>query len=136
MRNLVKRLRRNRLIMALFTAFLVAVPVAFASPGTIDTRDQLNEWMMHYYQHPQPDITVSAVEFMSKEGTLSKEAAQPPIAAFLAQVFAQNPEKVRGWQAQLNAGGEDQSRMMALVFWMSGNEPLLKAMAGGPSASV
>jgi|SRR5208282_113733 hypothetical protein len=136
MRNLVKGLRRNRLIVAFFTAFLVAVPVVFATPSTIDTREQLNEWMMHYYQHPQPDITVSAIEFMSREGTLSKAAAQPPIAAFLAQVFAQNPEKVQGWQTRLSAGGEDESRMMALAFWISGNEPLLKAMAGGPSASV
>jgi len=114
----------------------VAVPVVSASANTIDTREQLNEWMMRYYEHPQPDTTVSAIEFMSKEGTLSKTAAQPPIAAFLAQVFAQNPEKVQRWQTQLAVGGEDQSRIVALAFWMSGNESLLKAMAGGTSASV
>ena len=134
----VKKSRRIRSVFSFIAAFIVVAVlfVAFASATTIETHEQLNEWMMRYYQHPQPDSTVSAVEFMSKDGTLSKTAAQPPIAAFLAQIFAQNPEKIRLWQTQLSAGSEDQLRIVALAFWMSGNESLLKAMAGGTSPSI
>lgn len=46
-------------------------PAAIASAKSITTQEQLDEWMMHYYQHPRPDFTVSAVEFMAKSGELS-----------------------------------------------------------------
>jgi hypothetical protein len=109
---------------------------AIAEVKSIDTEEQLNEWMMHYYQHPQPALTISAVKFMAKEGTLAKDDAQLPIATFLAQIFLQNPEKVQQWRTQLITGTDDQLKTVVLAFWMSGNQSQLKLVISGNSGSV
>jgi hypothetical protein len=114
-------------------------PAVIASAKSITTQEQLNEWTMHYYEHPRPDLTVSAVEFMANSGELSNKGAQPPIGAFLSQVFVQNPESVGQWQAQLRNGPDDQEKILALASWMSDSKdslPLLKSLASGSSASV
>jgi len=124
---------------ALMPAAAQSHPADIASAKSITTQDQLNEWMMHYYEHPRPDLTVSAVEFMAKGGELSNKGAQPPMGAFLSQLFAQNTESVAQWQAQLRSGPDDQEKLLALALWMSDSKdslPLLKSLASGSPGSV
>ena len=126
-------------LSALMPAAVQSRPAVIASVKSIATQEQLDEWMMRYYQHPRPDLTISAVEFMAKSGELSHKGAQPPIGAFLSEVFIQNPGAVEQWQTQLRNGTDDQERILALALWMSDVKellPLLKAMASGSSASV
>jgi hypothetical protein len=114
-------------------------PAVIVSAKSITTQEQLNEWMMHYYEHPRPDLTVSSVEFMANSGELSNKGAQPPIGAFLSQVFVQNSESVAQWQAQLRNGPDDQGKILALALWMSDirdSLSFLKALASGSSDSV
>ena len=125
------------------SAFVPAVaqsrPDLIVSLKTIMTQEQLNEWMMHYYQHPRSDLTVSAVEFMAKSGELANKGAQAPIGAFLGQVFIQNPQKVEPWFSQLKNGEDNQKQVLALALWIANTEAFahfLQTLEPGSSPSV
>jgi len=75
---------------------------------------------------------------MSKKGWLSKADSQSPLAAFLAQVFANNSDKTKAWLIELQSSTEDQKIMAALALWMahtSNSVSLLESVAtkGSPS---
>lgn len=97
------------------------------APNAITTQDQLDEWMMHYYEHPQPELTCSAIQFMSAKGLIS-ESSSPPIAAFLARLVEQDPEKAQEWRVRLGSGGNSAATTIALALWMANNRSELEAM--------
>jgi hypothetical protein len=104
----------------------------------VTTDEQLHEWLTYYYLHPRPDLTISAIHLMSKKGWLSKADSQSPLAAFLAQVFANNSDKTKAWLIELQSSTEDQKIMAALALWMahtSNSVSLLESVAtkGSPS---
>ncbi|MBZ5657847.1 MAG: hypothetical protein LAO56_21505 [Acidobacteriia bacterium] len=113
-------------------------PSLIASAKGITTDDEMHEWVTYYYLHPRPDLTVSAIQLMSKKGWLSKSSSQSPLAAFLAQVFASNGDKLNAWVTELKTETEDQKIMAALALWMSHSsesKKLLEQMAVKGSAS-
>jgi hypothetical protein len=116
-------------------------PALIASAKDVTTKEQLHEWLTYYYLHPRPDLTISAIHLMSKEGWLSKASSHSPLAAFLAQVFALNGSMIKPWLTELEAGTEDQETMGALALWMAhtdNTQELLKSMAtkGSPTHQV
>lgn len=113
-------------------------PTLIASAADVTTDEQLHEWLTYYYLHPRPDLTISAIHLMSKKGWLSKADSQSPLAAFLAQVFANNSDKTKAWLIELQSSTEDQKIMAALALWMahtSNSVSLLESVAtkGSPS---
>ena len=102
----------------------------------ISTDAQLSEWVTYYYLHPRPDLVVSAVQFMSKQGHLQQASAQTAFCVFLAQVFAANAADIGNWFNKLHDGTEDQKSALALVWWMVGSSDsrsLLKSLSGSGS---
>jgi len=111
-------------------------PELIKSIDRITTEDQLNEWLTYYYLHPRPDLVVSAVQFMSKQGHLQEAHAQTPFCVFLAQVFSANAGELDTWFGQLRNGTEDQKSALALTLWMVGSgssKALLKSLSGDGS---
>lgn len=94
-------------------------PTVIASAAEVTTEKQLDEWLMYYYLHPRPDLTVSAIHLMSKKGWLSKASSQSPVSSFLAQVFVSNSDKTKSWLTELRASSDDQKTMAALSVWMA-----------------
>jgi hypothetical protein len=102
----------------------------------ISTEAQLSEWVTYYYLHPRPDLVVSAVKFMSKQGHLQDAHAENTFCVFLARVFAANPADIGTWFNKLREGPEDQESALALVLWMVGSSDtnsLLKSLSGAGS---
>jgi hypothetical protein len=113
-------------------------PALIVSAKDVTTEEQLNEWLTYYYLHPRPDLTISAMHLMSKDGWLSKTNSETPLAAFFAQVFSRNEDKVTDWLTELDASTEDQEKIGALALWMAHTnnaQQLLRLMATKGSLS-
>lgn len=114
-------------------------PDLIASSKAITTNAQLQEWMTYYYLHPRPELTVSALHQLSREGLLLKANSRSPIAAFLAQLFVSNRDRARQWVFDLDAGVDDEKMMAALATWMAQTDDtvaLLGSLATGSSPTV
>src|SRR4249920_665134 len=54
------------------------------------------QWMAHYYQAPEADKVVTAVFAMSRDGYFESAGQPATTIGFLSEVFARNPDRVRG----------------------------------------
>ena len=114
------------------TLFVVAVclgsfigrAASAASPGdgprtasTIEL-DASPDWIISYYQNPQPDHFVAEVRKMSERGTLSA----PPTVAFLSRVLAKNPAKIAVWMAALADLSDSHKELLHKAIWLSGSD--------------
>jgi|SRR5208282_1500389 len=115
---------RQSILIAVFCTLAISWPVAQSRPELIGAakeitaRDQVEEWLTYYYQHPRPDLLVSALRFMSKDGWLQKSDAQAPLVAFLSRVFIANPDRLKGWAADVANDSEDEKVTVATALWM------------------
>lgn len=88
-------------------------------------RTKLDNWMMHYYEHPTPDRFVPEVISMSKAGYLAKAETSAPISAFLGQIMAANPSQIEGWLNQLNGfKGKDRDTLLLAASLSNTKEAL------------
>lgn len=99
------------------TALLALVSI-HAAPG----EEASVHWMMSYYRDPTPERFVAEVRSMMKTGLLKDEDAQPPVAAFLSQVMADNPAKVPKWLEELSNLNEQQRTLLWTAAWYSRTE--------------
>jgi hypothetical protein len=79
----------------------------------------LDQWFTHYYQHPQPNLTVEAILAMSTQGHFDKETAQSPLAAFFSQLFAQNPQSIQTWFSKLDKLPDHHKKVLWVALWHS-----------------
>ncbi len=63
----------------------------------------LDHFMRGYFEHPEPDKIAQAMDaFADGDGVVDPEAARP-VMAFFSQVFAANPDRMKDWQADIDA---------------------------------
>jgi len=86
--------------------------------------------MTYYYQHPRPDLMISALRAMSKEGWLKKENSKAPVAAFLARLLSANADRWDRWTKDLTGETEDEKSIFTVALWMGNDESCRKALAG------
>jgi len=135
---------KQSVLVAVFCTLVVSWPAAQSRPKLISaareitSREQVEEWLTYYYQHPRPDLLVSALRFMSKDGWLKKSDAQAPVVAFVSRVFVANPDRLTGWATDIASDPEDEKSTMSVALWMANDESCrqtLTTMAkGGASA--
>ncbi|MFI5114512.1 MAG: hypothetical protein ACHP7J_05145 [Terriglobales bacterium] len=132
------------ILVAIFSTLVVCCSAAQSSSPLISSakdimsREQVEEWLTYYYQHPRPDLLVSALRFMSEDGWLKKGDAQAPVSAFLAQVFVANPDRLNGWATDIASDPEDEKSTMSRALWMANDESCrqtLTAIARGGSSA-
>lgn len=70
-----------------------------------------NNWLTYYYQHPQPENFVTAINTMDKNGVFKNKKALSPIIVSLGQIISQNPHKLASWMIELK---EHRSRNVTL----------------------
>jgi hypothetical protein len=108
-----------------FLISLLSVLAAAAQPARVDLtavkqihdKPQLLEWATYYYEHPRPDLLVSAVDFLSRDGELLDGGEV--ISFLVAQIFQHNPKRIAGWGAAIEHGQEDQQFFLARTLWLA-----------------
>lgn len=97
-------------------ALAVASLTASAEPA-----GRWEQWLDHYYQHPQPEKIVEAAFGLSHEDYYSQPGSIPTAIGFFSTVFAQNPEKVDAWFAEFRHFSAGDQRLLASALWYAGN---------------
>lgn len=106
-----------------------------APPASVQSVQDLQQWMTYYYMHPTPNLLVPALLFADKEGLVQKGEA--PLTAFVSRVFAQNPKQIENWVAQLAPAMSSKSLPMlySSLWWsntLEGKEVLGKLVQSLP----
>jgi hypothetical protein len=115
-----------------------AKPDTGAGPTSIQSAQDLIQWMTYYYMHPQPDLLVPALLYADANGLVQKGEA--PLTAFVSRVFAQNPKRIGPWVDQLNTALSPKSKPMlwSALWWSNtpeGKEQLNKLAQALPEKS-
>lgn len=87
-------------VLLLALAFPVAAAAAAGSPAAPPTSEELETWLMTYYEHPAPEEFVERVRQMVELGTLRTNRPEAN-QIFLAKVMEANPGRLAGWLDEL-----------------------------------
>lgn len=113
----------------------------YTPPQTLDTPENLNDWMSHYYLHRDTTQVVPAIREMFKQGWFERDPAVAPLTAFWASVFYQNHKQIEPWLRTLNDLSFEQKKYLWMAVYLSGvpeSQELLKKLAqeaGGEGAA-
>ncbi len=99
-------------------AVAVLLALAFLAAADSNSADITN-WITYYYMHPQPDDVPARVREMAALGVFRKESAAPPVIAFLAEVFRENPSRIAGWFETLRNISPDARLAIIRAAWES-----------------
>lgn len=61
----------------------------------------VEEWITYYYLEPAPEQVPSRIKQLSSTGVFDQPDAVPPLAAFMTEVFRQNPARLAQWSEEL-----------------------------------
>lgn len=96
-------------------------------------------WLNHYYENPRPDDLLASVHQLSATGYFEQAGNTATAIGFFAEVFAENPHRVRQWLNQTADLPEAHRRILAAAAWQAGHPQGLKLMrefsAGDEAAS-
>ncbi len=67
----------------------------------INSRKDFDQWLLMYFEHPQPELTAQALLFSEKKGDFDNKEQEPVLFAIASRQFAQNPEKISAWLEEL-----------------------------------
>ena len=94
--------------------------------------DQL---MDTYYLDPRPEFVGLFIGKLSDRGVLENPDSAPPAIAFLAEVFAANPEKVSDWETTIEAQPEPTRTRLFDALKLSGDPGAIRDI-NPPSPSL
>lgn len=100
---------------------IVATALVLASSLAARAEISAQAWLETYYLNPQPAELGRAVRALSREGYFEKPGRTAIGIGFLSTVFAQNPERVDGWLAELSGLPLAHHRLVAAALWQAGN---------------
>jgi len=101
----------------LFISLLInAVPAAAAEPSA----GEVQSWSNFYYQNPRPDETPRMLQYMSKNGILTRPNNVGNLMGFLSGLFAKNSDKIELWLRDIDSYSPAEQKLLLTAAWMSG----------------
>ncbi|MFB2982145.1 tetratricopeptide repeat protein [Microseira sp. BLCC-F43] len=88
-------------------------------PPTQVSNSKASQWVTYYYLQPDASQLTAMVRQLEREGVFDKPSAFPPLAAFIGEVFRQNPAQVRRWLAELTFDNQAHQRIIWEAAWLS-----------------
>ncbi|MDZ4834794.1 MAG: hypothetical protein SGJ27_13535 [Candidatus Melainabacteria bacterium] len=81
--------------------------------------EQLSDWVMHYYEKPEPEQVPSEFIQMNKAGFLDRPDSQFIFITFLSELMNRNPDRIATWVNQLQEFSQPQKRLLWAAAWQS-----------------
>jgi hypothetical protein len=81
----------------------------------------MSQWVMNYYQKPQPEQIPARVERMSQLGILRGNRPEAN-TMFLGQVMRANPDKIAGWMDGWKELSAEDRAVLHQAIWVSGTD--------------
>jgi len=104
------------------TSIALAKPTAqvgsSAAVKDIKTTSDLSRWMNYYYLHPQPDLTLTAVDYIQKN-KLATPDARNSLIAFFSQLIAQNPQRLPAWTEHFKSMNDGMKGILWTAMWQA-----------------
>lgn len=113
----------KRLAVLFAVCFAVLVPARGAAPFFDD--NSASHWMTYYYVDKDVEHVGAFVHWLAAVDFSKKANFTMPAAGFLAALFRDSPDKVRGWvtEVQPNDGAK---AVIERALWLSGHADLIK----------
>ncbi len=115
-----------KMFATLLLFLTISMQPAFANTPAPSSQDALfSEWMSYYYLRKDNSKTEDFIKWLQDSQILeNKETALKPFAAFLSEVFKENPSQVLAWVSSAKPTGKTKE---ALEFglWLSGNSGII-----------
>lgn len=108
-----------------------APPEALVTP---EEMEQLNEFIMHYAERPDPDQVGAYLARWDRYFPVVQRGMIPATVTFFGEVFKANPDRVEGWMKTISTLSEDWQRVfeMSLAFSRGEMEDITKAEFATP----
>lgn len=108
-----------------------APPEASVTP---EEMEQLNEFIMHYAERPDPDQVGAYLARWDRYFPVVQRGMVPATVTFFGEVFKANPDRVEGWMKTISTLSEDWQRVfeMSLAFSRGEMEDITKAEFATP----
>jgi hypothetical protein len=119
MRGSVAGLARRLQSLLIIAAILILIPLPDLCSAQTDKQIELINWMVFYYQKPEPDEFPNKLTAFSKAGLLDEERKQFPFLGFASTLFRDNPTRLNSWLSNIEALPPDQKRIVLLSLWLS-----------------
>ncbi len=87
---------------SLTPAWPAGIDKTYKSLKKIDSRKDFDQWLLMYFDHPQPELTAQALLFGERKGDFDNKEQEPILFAIASRQFAQHPEKISGWLDELS----------------------------------
>lgn len=83
---------------------------------------ELVNWMVFYYQNPEPSKFTEKLAAFSEAGILSEEKRQFPFLGFASSVFHDNPAKIKMWIREIDHLPKEHKKIILLALWLSNTQ--------------
>lgn len=114
------------------TSIAIARPTAQADPSIavkdIKTTADLSRWMNYYYLHPQPELTITAIDYIQKNN-LATPDARNSLIAFFSQVMAHNPPRLAAWTEHFKSLNNVMKGILWTALWQANTPESKKQLA-------
>jgi hypothetical protein len=110
--------RRMKTLLTI-VAILILMPLPALCASQAEKQIELINWMVFYYQKPEPEDFPNKLIAFSKAGLLSEERKQFPFLGFASTLFRDNPARLNTWLPKLETLPTDQKRIVFLSLWLS-----------------
>ena len=105
--------------LIMLIAILLFLP-SFAFCETPSAKQlELINWMVFYYQNPEPNKFTGKLIAFSKAGLLNEEKRQFPLLGFASTVFHDNSSKIKKWIHEIDNLPQDHKKIVLLALWLS-----------------
>ena len=101
--------------------FVLFASLALASPLATHAAPSAEAWLETYYVNPQPGQLADSFWALSRECYFDRPGNIPVAVGFFSAVFAQNPDRVEGWLADLKGLPLRHQRLLAAALWQAGH---------------
>ncbi|MFC1770158.1 hypothetical protein ACFLZI_03810 [Nitrospirota bacterium] len=89
------------------------------APSVFNNPEEAEEWMMHYYEKPTPDMIAPALIYMSDNEMFHDFDLQETLSIFLGRIFAENPKLIKKVMKASASLPEKHKNVLHYGMWFS-----------------
>jgi len=110
---------RSLKALLIVIAILILMPSSALCGAQTKKQIELINWMVFYYQKPEPEEFPNKLTAFSEAGLLSEERKQFPFLGFASTLFRNNPARLISWLPKIETLPTDHKRIVLLSLWLS-----------------
>ena len=100
-------------------AILIFLPKTALCEALSAKQMELVNWMVFYYQNPEPNKFPEKLIAFSEAGILDEDNKQFPFLGFASTVFQDNPSRIKAWIRKIEKLPKDHKKIILLALWLS-----------------